>query len=189
MAYVRSFIAIELPEDVRARIGKVITDAARIGGAIKWVEVHNLHLTLKFLGNIPEERIAQVSTALDAIAAQFMPFEFEVLGIGGFPSLNRPRVLWVGTIATDDLLKLQGQVEAAMTKLGIPREEREFHPHITIGRVKSQHGLRPTLEVLKGFEGENFGRVTVNHVTLMRSDLSPHGPTYTLISRHELSGS
>lgn len=188
MAHIRSFIAVELPEDVRRRIADVISEAAKHGGAIKWVETHNLHLTLKFLGNVREELIPHVSATLDVIARQSTPFEFDVAGVGGFPNINRPRVLWVGVTATDELFKLQEQIECAMEKLGMPKEERTFHPHITIGRVKSPHGLLHTLETLKKFEKEQFGRVPVKHIVLMRSDLTPSGPIYNAISRHELSG-
>ncbi|MCS7253767.1 MAG: RNA 2',3'-cyclic phosphodiesterase [Armatimonadota bacterium] len=186
MSHVRSFIAIEFPEDVRERIGNVIAEAAKHGGAIKWVEIHNLHLTLKFLGNVHKEDIPKVSLRLDAVAKKFIPLEFEVAGVGGFPSLRRPRVLWVGVVATEELLNLQRCIENEMFKLGIPREERPFHPHITIGRVKSTRGLSSTLEALEKFEREQFGRVLVSHITLMRSDLLPSGPVYTPISRHEL---
>lgn len=187
MAHIRSFIAVELPNDVRERIAEVISEAAKHGGAIKWVEAHNLHLTLKFLGDVREEVIARVSATLDAIANQFSPFGFDVVGVGGFPNFNRPKVLWVGATATEELLRLQERVESEMSNLGIPREERAFHPHITIGRVKSPHGLTRTLEALKRFEGKQFGCVSVSHITLMRSDLTPSGPIYTPISRHKLT--
>lgn len=187
MAHVRSFIAIELPEDIRKRIAEAVSEAAKHGGAIKWVEAHNLHLTLKFLGNVREEIITQVSAMLDTIAKQFPPFEFDVISVGGFPNLNRPKVLWVGATATEELLRLQECIESEMSKLGVPREERPFHPHITIGRVKSPHGLTRTLEVLKRFEGKHFGCVVANCITLMRSDLTPSGPIYTPISRHRLT--
>lgn len=187
MRQVRSFIAVELPEEMMKRIYSIVLEASKAGGNIKWVEERNLHLTLKFLGNVPEEMIPTVSAVIDSVASAFEPFEFNVVGVGGFPNLTRPRVIWVGVSDAQHLLRLQRQIEEAMERLGFQREEKEFHPHITIGRVKSHHGIGKVIEALRKHEGEQLGRVEVKQITLMRSDLSPSGPTYTPISRHNLS--
>lgn len=187
MKQVRSFIAVELPEEMSKRIYSIVSEASKAGGNIKWVEERNLHLTLKFLGNVPEEAIPTVSATIESVASSFEPFEFNVVGVGGFPNLTKPRVIWVGVSNTQHLLRLQRQIEEAMESLGFQREEKEFHPHITIGRVKSPHGISKVIEVLRKHEGEQLGKVEVKQITLMRSDLSPSGPTYTPISRHTLS--
>jgi 2'-5' RNA ligase len=150
--------------------------------AVKWVEPENLHLTLKFLGEVPEEQIEAIVEALRAIAQATAPFPFTVKGVGGFPDLRRPRVLWVGVEPTPPLMRLQQIVEQAMERLGFPPEERAYHPHITLGRVKAMAGLEKVRAVLSEYASVTFGSVPAKHLTLFRSDLSREGPTYTPIA-------
>lgn len=186
MARIRTFIAIELPDDIQERIAAVIADAASAGGRVKWVEANNLHLTLKFLGGVEEAMLTSVQNALTDIAQRSQQFTMLLRGVGGFPNFKRPRVLWVGVDAPQTLLDLQSRIESALEQIGFEREQRAFHPHITIGRVKASQGIATLVQRLSKHENETFGEVHVQQITLMRSDLTPQGPIYTPLSHHQL---
>jgi len=188
---VRSFVALELSDEVRERLSALLQRLQRTSAAVKWVEPENLHLTLKFLGEVPEERIELIAESLRAVAQATEPFSFTVKGVGGFPDLRRPRVLWVGVEATQPLMRLQQLIERAMEQLGFPPEERAYHPHITLGRVKAMAGMEKVREILGEYKDAEFGEVFVAHLTLFRSDLSREGPTYTPLAKlkfAEISG-
>lgn len=185
---IRSFIALELSDEVRANLMQLLTALRQMPATVKWVEAENLHLTLKFLGEVPEGQIAAITETLSAIAQATPTFAFAVKGVGGFPDLRRPRVLWVGVEAPKELLTLHRQIEQGMERLGFAPEGRPYHPHITIGRVKAMQGLAPTLDILKEHADTLFGTVTVRHLTLFRSDLSREGPTYTPLAQLTFGG-
>lgn len=180
---VRSFIALEISDEVRERLAELLKRLHRTNASVKWVEPENLHLTLKFLGEVPEVQIDDIIQALRAIAEATSPFSFTVRGVGGFPDLRRPRVLWVGVEAPESLLRLQQLVEKAMEMLGFALEERTYHPHITIGRVKAMVGMEKVKAILSENANTVFGVVSVTHLTLFRSDLSKEGPTYTPLAK------
>ncbi len=180
---IRSFVALELSDEVREKLVVVLQRLQRTSASVKWVEPENLHLTLKFLGEVPEEQIELVTEALKTVAQATEPFSFVVKGVGGFPDLRRPRVLWVGVEATQPLIRLQQLVEKAMEQLGFAPEERAYHPHITIGRVKATTGIEKVREILSEYANVEFGEVFISHLTLFRSDLSREGPTYTPLAK------
>ncbi|MCS7192022.1 MAG: RNA 2',3'-cyclic phosphodiesterase [Armatimonadetes bacterium] len=180
---IRSFVALELSEDVRERLKDLLQQLRQTKAAVKWVEPENLHLTLKFLGEVPESQIEEIVNALKSIAQATLTFSFTVCGVGGFPNLNRPKVLWAGVEASENLMTLQRMVEQAMERLGFSPEERTYHPHITIGRVKAMVGIEEVKMILSKNLGTVFGVVPANHLTLFRSDLSKEGPTYTPLAK------
>jgi 2'-5' RNA ligase len=145
---------------------------------VAWVARDNVHLTLKFLGAVEAARLEAVAGALAAAAARAAPFDLGLDGLGGFPSSRRPRVIWAGlgegVAATAALAR---EVDVALAGLGFPREPREFSAHVTLGRVRVPRSNRPLADALTG-SGE-LGRQRVEHVVLMRSDLSPRGARYT----------
>jgi 2'-5' RNA ligase len=146
---------------------------------IRWVRPESLHLTLKFLGEIPQERLADINQAVERGAAGISPFTFVLAELGGFPNLRRPRVLWLGVLRGQELLKkLQGQVEDRLAECGFPKEKRQFSPHLTIGRVKSLRGIQPLLERLPSisFQSEE---ISVASVKVMRSQLKSSGAEYS----------
>lgn len=148
----------------------------------------NLHVTLKFLGGIDEARLHIVVDALHTAVRRHARFSIDVGGLGAFPSAARPRVLWAGVAAGDGpLTALAATVDTALVQLGFPREERAFSPHITIGRVRETRRAPGLAEALGAAEGRRFGRVAVDEVTLMRSDLSPRGARYTPLAALPLS--
>lgn len=180
---IRSFVGLELNEEVRRNIIDLMTELRRTKAPVKWVEPENLHLTLKFLGDVPEDLLDAVKATLHSVAQGTPEFSFRVEGTGGFPNLRRPRVLWVGVVPETSLMRLQESVETALKALGFPREDRPFHPHITLGRVKRPVTITELLRLLGEYRATAFGVVPATYLTLFRSDLSPQGPTYTPLGR------
>ena len=186
--YWRVFIAIELPRNVRARLAehiKALRDSIPDARA-RWSREDNLHLTLKFLGDIPVTNVEQLSTAASLAAAKIEPFEIFVEDCGAFPLRGQPRVLWIGI---DDpsgkLSELNHALEDECANAGFAREPRAFHPHLTIARIRQPRGSRQLAAVHKEL-GFNREVVSVLEVSVIRSELRSEGARHTVISRHEL---
>jgi RNA 2',3'-cyclic 3'-phosphodiesterase len=183
---IRAFVAILLDDAVRAAVAGVIERLRPLGGSVAWVPAANLHLTLQFLGEQPEERLAAAEAALHDAAAGSAPIETALHGIGAFPGLEQPRILWVGLAqGALEVRALQARVAEALAREGFPREERPWHPHLTIGRVHDDRRWRreagPALrQALAQVAGTRFGVLRISEVALMRSDLSPRGARHTL---------
>lgn len=193
MPPLRLFIAVELNPDLRQAIlalqeGLKLQLAPR---SVRWTNPDGIHLTLKFLGDTAPDRLEEVSRGLAAAAAGFPPFQLQVAGMGCFPNPHRPRVLWVGVPEVPQALAgLQRAAELQMHKLGFPREDRPFRPHLTLGRVSDRISTveREQLSrVLAQTQVGNLGTVPVTEVTLFQSDLKPTGAIYTALSRAPLS--
>ena len=162
--------------------------APTAGLPVAWVAPENFHVTLKFLGGIDEGRVPGVTEALHAAAADHRAFEMEVAGLGAFPSATRPRVVWAGIVdGSDPLAALASAVDDRLVALGFPREARAFAPHITLGRVRETRRAPQLTDALGAAAARPFGRVAIDHVALMRSDLSPRGARYTALVSVPLS--
>lgn len=176
----RVFVAINSSEEERVRLAAATSPLRQAGYPIRWVPTENIHLTLKFLGEVPQERVSEVSSAVDAAAAGIGPFDMTLQGAGAFPSPRRPNVVWVGIKANEQLAGLQAKIEAALESIGFPREDRRFSPHLTIGRAKRK-GARPP--EFQGFE-DALARLSyedtfrVSAVDVMMSHLMPGGAVY-----------
>lgn len=187
---VRTFIAINLPAEVRRRLGafqEQLRQAAP-GQGVRWTEPEQIHLTLRFLGNVPEPELPQLSQALTQACQSARPFELEAQGAGAFPDLKRPRILWIGLVgAVTALVQLQAAVLEATRNWG-ELEDRPFHPHLTLGRVKTPEPrlLARLSAALQQASSAAFGQWPVHQVELMRSDLSPAGPRYTVLAEARL---
>jgi 2'-5' RNA ligase len=185
---VRSFVAVLLPEALRARVDAAAAELRRLGGAVSWVRVENFHLTLRFLGSVDEATLGRVREALEDAAAGTAPFTVTLGGFGGFPTARAPRVVWVGVeTGADALAALHARVEAALARRGIPPEGRPFHGHLTLGRARDPRGgaaLGDALETRR----ESFGEAPVDAVCLMRSDLHPTGAHHSILARVPLAG-
>lgn len=180
MERVRSFVAILLNEEVRAAVASVIAHLRPLGPRVSWVASPNLHLTLKFLGELPPDTLERVKEGLDEAVADAMPFSLRFHGLGAFPGLSRPRVLWVGVVEGASAAQgLQSRVEAALGVRGFPREARPYSPHLTIGRVREPRGLADLQQAIARDARMPFGRLEVRALCLMRSELSPTGARYT----------
>jgi 2'-5' RNA ligase len=177
-AKVRSFIAIDLSVPVRAALQRLRDEFAQLKCEVRWVRVEGVHVTLKFLGGVEPARLEQIHTALAAAVADRPALRVRARGLGAFPSLRRPRVLWVG-LEGDGLAELAACVERAMSPLGFEPEKRGFTPHITLGRVNGTRGWSNVEEVFKAHLSDDFGECIVDGVTIYRSTLHPDGAVYT----------
>ena len=184
--YIRAFIAIELPVEIknnlRARQSRIKSGS---GNLVKWVDPENIHLTLKFLGNIKTGDIEAVTAAMQNAAAQAKSFNLQLQNLGAFPNLNRVQVIWVGLGGElDSLLKLQKNLENNLAKIGFAPEERPFAPHLTLGRVRDTAGIIDKQNIGKAIAGlktETALTFSAPALSLMQSDLRPQGPVYTCL--------
>lgn len=183
---IRSFIAIELPDELKAELARLQDKlkSGRISGA-KWVDPYSIHLTLKFLGNIVEETVGKVTEAMEAAAEGASPFSLEVKELGVFPNLNRVQVVWVGVVGeVDKLAKLQQSIDSNLTPLGFAPESRPFTPHLTLARMRNEASLTERQkwgQLVAKTSFETSYTFEVNSVNLMRSQLTPQGAIYSRI--------
>jgi RNA 2',3'-cyclic 3'-phosphodiesterase len=186
----RTFTAVEITPAIRARAGKLIAALAGTAADVKWVEPHNLHLTLKFLGDVRQEEIVQVCQAMTRGAAQVEAFELDVRGAGAFPNAARPRTVWLGAgEGREPMVVLHDRVEAALAKLGYRQEHRRFQTHLTIGRVRGTGaGIVELGKLLQQQADFQAGRMAVGKVTLFSSTLTPDGPIYDVLGTAPLGG-
>lgn len=182
MKHLRCFIAIDLPDGVKSEVRQVIDSMRKCGGDIKWVDVSHIHITLKFLGNTAETAIHGIQDSLRSVVSSCPPFCITIYGTGVFPNRKHPRVIWAGIEDSETMKNLKQDIENAMTTYGYQKEDRDFAPHLTLGRVRSQKGIITTLLKLDSFRETLFGRLQVDTVKLMKSELRPQGPEYTCIS-------
>jgi len=165
---------------VRAALGAAVEGLRPATRGIAWVAIENLHLTLKFLGGVEAARLGDVLAALRQAAAGAVPFELAIRGLGAFPSVTRPRVIWAGVVEGAGAMgELAARVDLALAALGFPREARPFTAHVTLGRVRVPRREPALAGALQAAAGRDFGRVRVARVSLMRSELSPQGARYT----------
>ncbi len=175
----RCFVAIELPEALKGEIASRTEGLRAAGADARWIKAENLHLTLKFLGNIPEETLPGIEESLKKAVRPHMRFRLRFSGAGVFPGRKRPRVVWIGIQDSMRLVGLQQDVESSMAELGFEAENRHYSPHLTIGRLKSPRRRDVLLEELDALSEEEFGELEVTEVALMRSTLRPTGAEYS----------
>ncbi len=192
MGVLRAFIAIDLPAEVRQNLSKVMHKLQQdlAGYPIRWVTPGNIHLTLKFLGDVSEQNLNVLTHLLEGEVQTHPPFEFSVGQLGAFPDVRRPRVIWIGVEAPDELFGLQRGVDHVMAKLGYARERRAYQPHLTLGRVArnaSGSQLREIGHHLRETHVGFLGSVRATEVHLYRSDLRPEGPIYTRLFTSQLN--
>jgi 2'-5' RNA ligase len=184
----RTFIAVELDEAVRARAGELIGALRASPADVKWVDTHNLHLTLKFLDEVPLTEIPAVCAAVAAAAAKVEPFEMEVRGAGAFPNAGRPRTIWLGAReGVEPMAALHKHLEDALAKLGFRKEHRRFQTHLTIGRVRhSGPALAQLGDLLWQYADFDAGRISVDELVVFSSELDRTGPIYEALGRAPL---
>jgi 2'-5' RNA ligase len=184
---IRSFVAIELPEEAKKGLARLRKQLERDEHKfVKWVDPGGIHLTLKFLGNIPSKRVTEITEAMAKAVQGISPFRLEISGLGAFPSLKQARVLWVGIGGElDQLSTLQQNIDSVLAALGFAREERPFVPHLTLARVREGASLperRSFGELVGSAAFEDKYPIEVEAVRLMRSQLTPAGALYTCLS-------
>lgn len=175
----RTFIAIELPEKIKKEIEQAQAPLKRADAFVSWVKPGNIHVTLKFLGEVPEEKINEVFSGTERALAGAKRFTMSLKGMGAFPDFRRPRVIWVGAgSGTAELSQIANKIEEEMEKIGFPREKRKFSAHFTIGRVKSPKNIEKLTEMVESSDFQTE-EIEVKQVVVMRSQLHPAGAIYT----------
>jgi len=191
MESVRLFLAVELPAEAKRELGK-LQDRLRLNGLenLKWVAPESIHITLKFLGHVKPGMVEPIKLETDKISSAFNPFDIGLKGLGAFPALSRPQVLWVGLSGEVGRLQiLAGQIEEKLAALGFPAETRRFVPHLTLARVRpgTLPGELQALVEAVSKTGFNFAcPVKVNSLNLMQSRLTPEGAIYTRLHQARL---
>ncbi len=176
---IRAFIALDISEDVRRKLEELKNHLAPYGRNVKWVPVKNIHITLKFLGNISEDRISDIEGVIRKLLQNRSSISLRAKGAGAFPSLKKIRVVWAGIDGDIDKLRsLQQDLEVELERIGFPREDRSFKPHLTLGRLKSPSGNNSLAKAIAGLHSFQSDQFVVDHVTLYRSILKPSGAVY-----------
>ena len=189
---IRTFIAIELPDPLKASLVELQEELKeRVPyRSVRWVQPQGIHLTLKFLGQTPVDQIERIAEALRSACAPLSSFTYTVGGLGCFPNLRRPRVVWVGVQEpTGTLSGLQRAIEDACEEFGFRRERRGFHPHLTLGRLRDRVSTgerRAVGEVVQTTEAASLSTLAAEGISLIRSDLLPTGAVYTTLREIEL---
>src|SRR3989338_1265067 len=191
----RAFIAIELSNEIRCSLAQIESHLKYSGADIKWAEKDNIHLTLKFLGEITEEKSEKIKYILDEIAKQTKHFELSlkiskeesIPFLGAFPNLNHPRVIWLGLDkgAAESRLVAE-KVDDALLKIGFQKESRPFAAHLTIGRVRSPKNKEALKEKISSLRLKDYSLQLIDAITLFQSTLTPKGPIYTKIHESKL---
>jgi len=185
---IRTFIAVNLAETLRERMAQVQQELRATRADVKWVSADGFHMTLKFLGNVDAEAMDDVVRATGDSLQGVPPAPITFRGVGAYPRVSAPRVVWAGvTEGGEQLVAMAEQVEQATEKLGFERERRPFSPHLTLGRVRTPR--QPELsEAIQRLREVEIGSMTVDAVYVMRSQLTPKGAIYSVISEIKLSG-
>ncbi len=171
----RLFIAALLPDEVRVRMGEYIGALKSRCEGVKWEKRDKLHVTLKFLGGVEDSKASGISSLLRRLVLEYSAFDTAITGLGGFPGLGNPRILYVGLSENTELASLQNKIEEELNLLGFPREARTFVPHVTIGRVKSRLRIKEPLPAPEKY------RFKIDEVGLIKSETRSYGSVYTPI--------
>lgn len=185
MTQIRSFLAIDIDEELKAKIYRVIKEFGKIDANIKYVDLENLHLTLKFFGDIDTEGIDLLSSKIADIVSDFDKFNIKIKGCGAFPNTNRIKVIWLGLEDDEIVKKLHDGLDKEFVKLGFDKDKK-FSSHLTIGRMKSAKGKAKVKSTIEGFSEVEIGEMSVDKIILKKSTLTPQGPIYEDLKIFEL---
>lgn len=186
MTEIRAFIAIEIPEGVKFFLKEIVAELKGFGKEVSWTRPEAIHLTLKFLGNVSQEMIQPIEEALKPAFSIQKPFSLTVSGMGAFPSLGKPRVIWAGL--SDEariVVPMATEVEALIEPLGFVREKRAFNPHLTLGRVKSSRLNADLLDAIRQNMTVTGPSFEADHAVLFQSILKPSGAVYVPLARFD----
>ncbi len=185
----RTFIAIELPQEIKGSLSRLQGELKATGADVKWVAPQNIHLTLKFLGEVDDKKLEKIKEAIDGLAKETSKFQVCITTLGAFPKIDSPRVIWMGIEAGDKETKeIAAVLEERLAEISIPKEDRPFSSHITIGRTRSALNRQKLVEELKnktGLGGEKL-EFYAGKITLFKSTLTPKGPIYETLKEANL---
>jgi len=184
---IRTFIAIKIPENIRKLIDDFQKSLRCEHFPVRWIAIENMHLTLKFIGEIPSDTVDAIKNELFEAPPIWKPFEITISGTGVFPNIRKVRIFWIGiTNGSEELIKLVNLIESHLTKFNIKKEKRPFKPHLTIGRCKIPRHLKG-LEQFVSRDIFYAGSFVVNEIIFMKSVLRPTGAEYTPLAVHSLA--
>ncbi|MCL5103722.1 MAG: RNA 2',3'-cyclic phosphodiesterase [Armatimonadetes bacterium] len=187
MKVIRTFVAVLIDEGIRRRIAEVQEQLKKFAVGVKWVAPENLHITLKFLGDVREDELPRVHAAVGDAVKGMPRFEMSFGGLGAFPNLARARVVWVGIEdGREELRELAARVDENLAKLGFEKEDRPFRAHVTIGRVKDGGSVSGLALGIEEIDARELGSQQVLSVAVMESELSGKGPVYSPLSESKL---
>ena len=187
---IRTFVAVKISSAVCDCAAELIDELRHAPVDVKWVDPANMHLTIKFLGDVDSREIHEVCRAVEQSAGPLAPFELQVRGVGAFPNVRRPRTIWLGAAAGEpELAALAERVESELHKIGFRREARRFHAHLTIGRVRhAAPGMAELSQLLAEYADFELGSTPVAEAIVFSSTLDRAGPTYEPLGRAKLGG-
>ena len=185
MPEIRAFLAIDLDEDLKPKINKIIKSFKEIDANIKYVDLANLHFTLKFFGDIDVEGIDLLSQKISNVVSEFEPFNIKIKGCGAFPNNNHIKVIWVGLEGDEILKSLHDKLDVEFKKLGF-EADKKFSSHLTIGRMKSAKNKNKVKSQIESFSEVEIGEMSVDKKKKKKSTLKPSGPIYDDINIFEL---
>lgn len=186
MKTLRTFIAVDFPQEIKDKIEEITAyfKTQLPPKVIKWVDPNNMHLTLKFMGETPVDRLEPIKKVMHQVVMVFPIFEIEIKNLGMYPNAKKPRVVWLGISSEEYLTSLHKQLDQALKELNIQPEGRPFSPHLTIGRVRrsaDQESVKAVGQTLSQFKVSSLGHVTINEIVYYQSELTPQGPNYTIL--------
>jgi 2'-5' RNA ligase len=183
----RTFVAIEIPSEIREQIHALLDALRRAPADIRWSRPEGLHITLKFLGEVAPEKVEEVKARLQALAPA-APLSIAVRGAGFFPNERAPRVLWLGIQAGPELQELAARIEDSLLPLGYPKEDRPFAPHLTLGRARGTNNLGSLRELLRLREPLDMGSFVAQDFSLYESQMASGGSVYHKLARYPPAG-
>ncbi|MFH1593338.1 MAG: RNA 2',3'-cyclic phosphodiesterase [Candidatus Omnitrophota bacterium] len=183
----RLFIAFDISQEMTGELSRLQRELSKTDADIKWVDPQNVHLTIKFLGEVESKKIDRIKAHLDEISAKNKKFEISLFKLGAFPGLDRPRVIWAGVDkGCSEIEAIAKTIDGEFVNLGFFKEDRPFSAHFTLGRVKSGKNKIRLKEILTSLSVDPKA-CRVDHITLYKSTLTPHGPVYTVLHTAKLT--
>ena len=192
MQTLRTFIAVDFPIEIKEKIIEITAyfQSKLPPAQIKWVEPDHMHLTLKFMGETPHDKLVQIKQSIHQVISVFPSFEIEIKALGMYPNNQRPRVIWLGINAENYLILLHNQLDQALKGEGIKSDRRPFSPHLTIGRVRrnaDQESIIQIGKILSQFKIASLGSIKIDEILYYQSVLTPQGPIYTILQSTSLN--
>ena len=185
---IRCFVAIEIPASIQNRIGRIQGTLRKQIQKASWVKPGNIHLTLKFLGDVDPEDLESIGETLEGVTSRHSSFSLRIGSVGAFPNLARPRVMWAGvTVGGERVSALARNINLALSDCGFSLDAKKFNPHLTIARLKERIDLRPHIDQYRQYDNIDGAEMTVDTISLIQSQLHPQGAIYSTLQSHSLT--
>jgi len=182
---VRAFLAIDIDKNLVQKIENLQKEFKKTNANVKYVEVDNIHFTLKFFGNVDEDMIDKISIATENVLKEYEPMDIAIQGTGSFPNEDYIKVIWLGIEENPVIIDLAKKLDVEFKKLGF-RKEKNYSPHLTIGRMRSHKDKQQIKEKIATFKDIEIGKMSINEISLKKSELRPNGPIYSNIKTFKI---